>query len=71
MVFTERLVGAFKRPGKIEDGVEKRLASLGLCFPAFASLSADLDMFSSRLMTLSTCSRRQEVGNYAQGHSSF
>lgn len=72
VVFTKRLVGAFKGPEKWR--VEKRLVSLGLCFPAFAgesSMSADLDVFGGRLMTLSSHSRRQEVGTDAQGHSAF
>lgn len=62
MVFTERLVGAFKGPIKMEGVVEKRLVSLGLCFPAFAgesSMSADLDVFGTRLMILLA---QQEAG---------
>lgn len=46
----------------MEGVVEKRLVSLGLCFPAFAgesSMSADLDVFGTRLMILLA---QQEAG---------
>lgn len=65
VVFTERLVGAFWGPEKMEVGIEKRLVNLGLCSPTLigvSSMSAGLGKFGSRLMTVFQAQQEAEGG---------